>query len=321
VIMDLSALVQGATSSGGLNDELAQQTPAGENVFKKAFGDRTSFKTQHGTLTVTFLFDPDLPFDSSAVLASITTDYMAEMKYQLTKLLVGEKDMAPRIPSLEEVVWTSFKKNLPPQAFSKDLLSDKKELTSYLSIIRSSVEASYKEESKLTGAMVSQPYHFVFRIAIDAYPQKLPHSEHTKMQPGQKNGVLVFIIENKVTDKKETSPSSDDKQKETEAGKEKDKTGAGDEKSKAEQEGEEGTKKRKKAKGKDRRSQKESTEELLRTLLLKPEDLDKGHVVSQKEFPETATDFFDQIGAWYSSVVASKQQQLDQQASKPHMYQ
>jgi len=201
LIMDLSSLVQGATSSGGLNDDLAQQTPAGENVFKKAFGDRTSFKTPDGSITVTFLFDPDLPFDPTAVLASITTDYMAEMKYQLTKFLVGEKDMAPRTPSLEEVVWTSFKKNLPPQAFSKNLLSDKKELSAYLSIIRTSVEASYIEESKLTLAMSSRPYHFVFKIAIDAYPQKLPHSEH-KLPPGQKAGVLVFLIESKVAEKK-----------------------------------------------------------------------------------------------------------------------
>jgi len=61
--------------------------------------------------------------------------------------------------------------------------------------------------------------------------------------------------------------------------------------------------------------------ELLRYLQLSNEDLEKGHVVSQKEFPETATDFFDQLGAWFSSVVASKQQQLDQHTAKPHMYQ
>jgi len=203
VVMDLSALVQGSHQSGSLNDDLAQLTPAGENVFKKAFGDKTCFKSPLGSISVTFLFDPDMPFDSNAVLASITTDYMAEMKYQLTKFLIGEKEMAPRTPSLEEVIWTSIKKNLPPQAFSKNLLSDKKEFNAYLNIIKTQVEASYKEESKLTQAMTSRSWKFVFRIAIDAYPQKLTHKSEYKLQPGQKkNGVLVFILESKLLENK-----------------------------------------------------------------------------------------------------------------------
>jgi len=321
--MDLSALVQGATSSGGLNDDLAQVNPAGENVFKKAFGDRTSFKTPLGSVLVTFLFDPDLPFDSSAVLASITTDYMAEMKYQLTKFLVGEKEMAPRTPSLEEVVWTSFKKNLPPLAMSKNLLADKKELTTYLSIVRTQVEASYQEEKKLTQIMRSKPYHFVFKIAIDAYPQKLPFAQEHKLHPGQKTGVLVFIIESKIIEKVEEDKTSEEKNKSPpstvdpgEKSKEEAKKPAKKKRKLSGQEGEERRKKRGKGK-----PQKESMEELLKILLLKNEDLDKGCVVSHKDFPETASDFFDQISAWFSSVVASKQQQLDQHASKPHMYQ
>jgi len=88
-----------------------------------------------------------------------------------------------------------------------------------------------------------------------------------------------------------------------------------------EQESDEERRKKKKLKNKEKRPQKESTGELLRILQLKTEDLETGYVVSQKDFPETATDFFDQLGAWFSSVVASKQQQLDQQMGKPHMYQ
>jgi len=212
VIMDLSSLVQGSHQSGGLNEDLAQLTPAGENVFKKAFGDKTSFKSPVGYVTVTFLFDPDMPFDSNAVLASITTDYMAEMKYQLTKFLIGEKEMAPRTPSLEEVTWTSLKKNLPPQAFSKNLLADKKEFNDYLNIIKTQVEASYKEESKLTQAMTSRSWKFVFRIAIDAYPQKLPHKTEHKIKPGEKNGVLVFILESKLLENKITNDEKNNDQ-------------------------------------------------------------------------------------------------------------
>jgi len=65
----------------------------------------------------------------------------------------------------------------------------------------------------------------------------------------------------------------------------------------------------------------ESMDELLKQLKLAFSDLENGHVVSDKEFPETATDFFDQISSWFSSVVQTKQQQIDQQAGKPHMYQ
>jgi len=79
--------------------------------------------------------------------------------------------------------------------------------------------------------------------------------------------------------------------------------------------------KRQRPKGDQRRNQKESMDELMKSLQMRPDDIDKGHVVSEKDFPETATDFFDQIGAWYTSVVASKQQQLDKQTAKPHMYQ
>jgi len=174
--------------------------------------------------------------------------------------------------------------------------------------------------------MQSKPYHFVFKIAIDAYPQKLPFAQDHKLHPGQKTGVLVFIIESKITEKVEEDKTS-------EVGKEKNKSPPSTvdpgEKSKEEakkpakkkrklsgQEGEERRKKRGKGK-----PQKESMEELLKILLLQNEDLDKGCVVSHKDFPETASDFFDQISAWFSSVVASKQQQLDQHASKPHMYQ
>jgi len=88
------------------------------------------------------------------------------------------------------------------------------------------------------------------------------------------------------------------------------------------QESDEERRKKKKLKNREKRPpQKESTGELLKILQLNTEDLETGYVVSQKDFPETATDFFDQIGAWFSSVVASKQQQLDQQNAKPHMYQ
>jgi len=266
-----------------------------------------------------------MPFGSNAVLASITTDYMAEMKYQLTKFLVGEKDMAPRTPSLEEVIWTSLKKNLPPQAFSKNLLSDKKEFSAYLNIIRTQVEASYKEESKLTQAMVSKSWKFVFRIAIDAYPQKSPVKSEHKIQPGEKNGVLVFILESKL---KETLNVNNKEEKDNITNIENKTTSteieSNDKKNKrkrSEQESDEERGQKKKVKNKEKRPQKESMGELLRVLQLSTEDLGTGHIVASKDFPETATDFFDQIGAWYSSVVASKQQQLDQQISKPHMYQ
>jgi len=304
--MDLASLVSQSTGSSGLNEDLAQRNPAGENVFKKPFGDRTRFKTPSGgTVDVTFLFDPDLPFDSSFVLASITTDYTAEMKYQLTKHLVGEKEMAPRAPSIDEVLWASLKKNLPAEAFAKNLLSDKKELAAYLALIKTQVEASYSEEQKLTKAMVSKPFKFIFRIAVDAYPQKMAHATDHKTKPGQKRGVLIFLLEGKLKEIKDsptTAVGDVDKEKTKET------LGGGEER------------KRKRKRVKEERMPKEAMEELLTTLKMIPQDLEKGHIVWEKEFPETATEFFDQVAAWFSSVVASNQQ-LDQHSLKPHMYQ
>jgi len=90
--IDLGAIESKLESagSGQLNDELATQTPSGENVFSKAFGSGTNFFTKTGGLIrVRFIFNPQEVFGQDSLMASMMSDYSVSMRRALTKLLVA----------------------------------------------------------------------------------------------------------------------------------------------------------------------------------------------------------------------------------------
>jgi len=304
--VDLATLISGAGSD--LNQDLAIVNPAGESIFKKAFGAQTSYRTETGIISVKFFFDPNQPYEPTSILASITTDYIGEMRTQLTKYLLDPKDIAPERSSLEEEIWEEYKKQLGPQGV-RILFSDSKRLEEYLAVIRRSTEASYREGEALTQALTTRNFDFTFRVAIDAFPQNLQAEDRSLLE---KTGVITFRIEGrpdqkKLPKKEDGSPEASivvvDPEKEKSKGKDKDKDG-----------------KKEKIRRKRKAAFDESLQDLMRELGIEPEELSKGHVVSDKKFPATANEFFEQLGSWFQTVVQSKSMAIGQSGTKPGMY-
>lgn len=174
-----------------LNKELSAQSE-GANLFTTPFGDKTIFRTKNGReVVMMFTFDPDMPYNSSYQMASITGDYMASIRRGMTKLLL---DQDAKRPTKQETVWTHLKSQLSSSAFTEMLKQDSKRLHQYVDMLTSEAESDFEEEQKLTEAMMKQDYNYRFDIAIDAYPVKVKSGSNRGVPPGRK-GVLSFFIQ------------------------------------------------------------------------------------------------------------------------------
>jgi len=311
--MELSAILPlqgmgGETSS--LNDDFGAQTPSGDNIFNKPVADKTIFKTDFGTVTGSFLFDPSEEFGNRHVLASITTDFMSELRDALTAHLLDPKDIAPKKKSYEETLWDNIVANVPKENLAKNVFNDQKKLKEYMEIITSAVESSYREEDKFTTALNSTSYSFSFQVAIDHYPGKATSNLNSK-KADNKTGVLTFHLEAKSKDEAKTGQ------------KKKSSATPADVKEEKKTDDQQKSKKRKTMSDRDEKlaKSKEMREEILNKHGLLDSFAKTDAVIHEKTFPITATQFFEQLGRWFSACVSNRAAKLEKQRNRNSLYQ
>lgn len=280
-----------SSTSGSLNDDFCATTPAGDNVFTKIMGSRTVFETSNkGAVVVSFIFDPKQKFTDSHIMASVVTDYMAELRDGITRHLLDAKDIVPKPKTLEETIWEQLTSALPKDALTKNLFSDKATFESYRELLTTNVTKSFNEEELLTKAMRETAYHYAFEIAIDAYPGEIGKGD-TKPN-GPKCGVLTFYLEG--------IPDGNVPQVKEEK----------------DEEDENPTKSKKRKADESKKSEKD---QMLADLAL-TEFGASSTVESSKKFPPTATLFFESVGRWFSSVVTRKSAKLEKDKNRSHLY-
>lgn len=280
-----------SSTSGSLNDDFCATTPAGDNVFTKIMGSRTVFETPNkGAVVASFIFDPKQKFSDSHIMASVVTDYMAELRDGLTRHLLDSKDIVPKPKTLEETIWEQLTSSLPKDTLTKHLFSDKPTFDTYRDLLTTNVTKNFNEEELLTKAMREKAYRFAFEIAIDAYPGEIGKGD-TKPN-GPKCGVLTFYLEG--------VPDGNVPQV------------------KEEKDEEEENPKAKKRKA-DNDSKKSDKEQLLADLALS-EFGASATVETSKKFPPTAALFFESLGRWFSSVVTRKSAKLEKDKNRNHLY-
>jgi len=312
-MVDISAILpMGQDSSRSLNDDFAATTPSGDSVFSKPLGEKCEWNLPKGRkLSVAFLFDPKQKFSRDNVLASITSDYMADLRDHLTKHLLEEKDIAPKTKTLEETMWDTITTTLPKETLAKNIFNKPEKLEEYMRILKQNVEASFTEETKMTEALKTKDFNFSFMVAIDNYPQEIRNKKQVR---GEKTGVLTFYL--KSHDASTTAATGDAAEMN---GVKKDKKDKKDkkEKEKGESNSMVVSKKRKYDDEKDEPSAKEK---LVRELGIKDQLVD-AEVVGQKDFPLTATLFFDAFARWFSSIVSSSATKAEKARNRNPLYQ
>jgi len=281
-----------SSTSGSLNDDFCATTPAGDNVFSKIMGSRTVFETPgKGALVASFIFDPKQKFSDNHIMASVVTDYMAELRDGLTRHLLDPKDIVPKPKTLEETIWEQLTSALPKDTLTKNLFSDKQTFEVYRELLTTNVTKNFNEEDLLTRAMRERVFNFAFEIAIDAYPGEMG-TKDTKPN-GPKCGVLTFYLEG-IPDGN-VPQVKEEKDEEEEPSKSK--------KRKAEADG----------------GKKSEKEQMLTDLAL-TEFAARATVETSKKFPPTATLFFESLGRWFSSVVTRKSAKLEKDKNRSHLY-
>lgn len=292
VFMDIASLVHmgqaSSSSSSSLNDDFGATTPAGDSIFSKALGSRTVFRTPNkGALIASFVFDPKQRYTDNHIMASVITDYMSELRDGLTRYLLDPKDIVPKTKTLEETLWEHY--TTLPKGTLKFLFNDPTIFSAYKTHIAQSVGKTYHEEEVLTKHMSEKPFSYAMEIAIDAYPGE--KESHVKDSNQPRMGVLTFHLEGipdgNVALAKETKEEEDGAK----------------------------TKKRK-TDGEQKRSEKE---QLLYDLSL-TDYYGHAHVDSVKEFPPTASQFFEELGRWFTSVVTRRSAKLEKDQSRNHLY-
>ena len=212
--------LEGSGPSGGqLNKELSAQTQAKKPLFSVPFGDKTVFHTkQGGVVIVTFIFDPDHPYTSSFNTASITSDYLSEMRKELTRLLLEAKDIKPLKPTREEATWNHIRATVPKEVLTEYFKENKHLLQEYINILKKDAEQDYDEDTKLTEAM-QKDFTFKYQVAIDAYPSQMDKNSSRRSTsemevPTGRKGVLTFYIQGMCAATKNgnlaSSPTTDD---------------------------------------------------------------------------------------------------------------
>lgn len=299
--MDISAILPvnmgSSESSSSLNDDFSATTPAGENIFNKPLGARTVFQTPNkGAIIVSFFFDPKQKYQDHHIMASVTTDYIAELREGLIRHLLEEKDIVPKNKTLEETVWEQLTAVLPKEVMSKQLFTAPGIFDNYKELITANVTKNYKEEEILTEKIRDTEFSYSLEIAIDAYPGDLTKENKKK---GDTTGVLTFHIRG-IPDGQVPQPAKDEEK---------------DEKAEATK-----TKKRK-AEGEasaNSASKKTEREKLLADLALIFPETTK--VDNQKQFPHSASLFFESVNRWFSSVVSRRSAKLEKDRNRNPLY-
>lgn len=296
--MDISAIlpVMGQDSSRCLNDEFSGQTSAGDNIFSKPMGARTFFRTASGGLVVaSFIFDPSKVYGEDHNMASVTSDWMLDMRDALTKQLLDPKDIVSKTKTLEETMWDQMTSLLPKETLAKNLFADKATFDAYTDLLKKNVEKNFNEEKCLTEKMNDSEYSFSFEVAIDAYPSALGGNNEQKTGE-DRTGVLTFhlgsIPDGKIPEPKpeadETAADSNRKSK-----KRKTRDGEGDKKS--------------------------DVKKLIKELGLQ-EMYAKSSLNQHKTFPHSASQFFENLNRWFSSVVSRKAAKLEKANNRNPIY-
>lgn len=315
--MDISALLPGnmGSETSSLNDDFSGQTPAGDNIFSKAIGAKTYFRTEGGGLVLaSFVFDPWKSFGSDHHMASCTSDWIADLRNAITKHLVDEKDIAPKIKSLEESVWDQLTTLLPKSAVAKNLFADNADFTVYSELLKTSVTRTFSEERALTKALSTQQYSFSYEIAIDAYPSP-SGTNSEKKQNASKTGVLTFHLQGLPDGKVPEEP----KEELADAKKGRDK--GGDTSSRKRKHADTDKNAAKSAdKDKSGKKPKPSEADAVLKEMNMAESFKNAHVDSVKEFPHTASTFFDMVGRWFSSVVSRRAVKLEKSRNRNPLY-
>lgn len=304
--MDISAILpvnMGDTTSS-LNDDFSATTPAGDNVFTKPMAARTTFKTDNGGLVlVSFLFDPKQKFTENAIIASVTTDYMAELRDAITKKLLNSKDIAPKKKTLEETIWDQLTSALPKETLAKNVFNDKAKLNEYIDLLKTTITRNYKEEELLTTALKTQKYSFSFEIAIDAYPQDVGRGSQEKAKT-DKTGVLTLHLAG-IPDGKLPDPVVVEEEEDSSS------NGSNRKSKKRKIDGDS---------SKENKDNKKATEKLLNELAL-GDFFKDATVEKEKFFPLTANTFFESVNRWFSGVVSRKAAKLEKQRNRNPLYQ
>lgn len=292
----------GAESSRSLNDDFAAVTPAGDSVFAKITGEKCTWKTATGGVSVSFVFDPKRKFSRDAVLASVSVDYLAEFREQLTRHLLDEKDIAPKQKTMEESYWDTVTSTLPKETLAKNVFNDASKLKEYMDLLRNNVTSSYREETKMREALTTKPYTFCYEIAIDSYPQQMGGRGKKSGGKGEKTGLLTIIIQG--------VPNGDEEKK------------AADAATTAVVVSEAPTKKRKLSSNDNGKKEETEKEKLIGDLGIKAAMAGPAtHTYSNKEFPLTATLFFEALGRWFASTVGAAASKLEKDRNRNPIYQ
>lgn len=227
-------------------------------------------------------------------MASITTDYIAELRDALTRHLLEPNDIVSKTKSLEETIWEQLTAMLPKEALSKNLFSDKDTFESYRQLVTTTVTKSWNEEELLTKHMREKPFAFSLEIAIDAYPAE--GSDKNNQKPGNKTGVLTFYIEGIPSGVVPRVCGASEEEKSESA--------------------KVPTKKRKAESEKGKTSDKDKLlEELALTEFRK-----KATMEDSKRFPATASMFFEALNRWFSSVVSRRSAKLEKDKNRNPLY-
>lgn len=301
--MDISAIIpaMGNEASSSLNDDFSGQTQSGDTIFSKPLADRTFFRTPtNGLVMVSFIFDPKKSYAEDSQMASVTSDWMADMRDGLMRLLLDEKDLVPKTKTLEETIWDQMTSVLPKETLAKNLFANKEVFDQYTTLLKANVTKVYNEEKIFTDKLRTEAFNFSFEIAIDAYPQALAGGKEEKRT--DKTGVLTFNIVG-IPDGK--MPSVDGTPKE-------------DENTEATHKG----KKRKVENSKPNKDKKAKTSDAQKVLLeLGVKDFhDKATKDNLKKFPHSASQFFDNLNRWFSSLVSRKATKLEKDRQRSHLY-
>lgn len=319
--MEISGILpvqMGGESSRSLNDDFAATTPSGDSVFGKPLGAKCTWKTAAGgCISVSFMFDPKQKYSRSHGFASTITDCFGEFREQITKHLLDEKDIAPKTKTLEETIWETITSTLPKETLAKNVFNQPDKLKEYMDILKASTTATFNEETLLTEKLQNSKYSFGYQVAIDAYPQQI---RGKKLPPGEKVGVLTLHIQGMLagTEECEAALAGKSSKKATSASANSTQVEKSKLKREASGDAPQQTKKRKmNSDGEDELSNKE---QLLQDLGL-TQELAGCVIISDKEYPLTATQFFEAMGRWFSTTVSNLASKLEKDRNRNPLYQ
>lgn len=302
----------GDTSSSlrSLNDDFAATTPSGDSVFAKPLGDKCVWKTPSGgCVAVSFMFDPKQKYARNHVFASVTQDCFGDFRDQLTRHLLDEKDIAPKTKTLQETLWETITSTISKETLAKHVFDKPEKLNEYLEIITKNVQTSFHEEKLMTEALQIREFSFSYQVGIDAYPQQI---RGKKPPAGEKSGVLTLHIQGMPKDSEAAHTELNGLKTSTPDEKD-DKRGSKDESSANSVL----NKKRKLNEGEEDMSDKDK---LLQDLGL-AEEITKCVTKSEKEFPLTATLFFESVGRWFSATVSQLSTKMERARNRNPLYQ